>query len=78
MNIKQSWAKPKCKSCRFFVEFANNSHFGWCHRNAPNPIQRKQESDDIYFELWEPPKVRYQNWCAEHKKNEQKNKLGVR
>ena len=70
MDIKQANRQRKCKSCCFFVEFANNFRFGWCHRNAPNPIQRRKENEDLYVQLYEPPKVRYQNWCGEHKPKE--------
>ena len=68
MKIEDTKHIKKCSSCRFFVCYANDYRFGWCHRNAPLPHKRSEESADMFYKLLEAPIVRYQFWCGQYEK----------
>jgi hypothetical protein len=68
MKIKEQKNIKKCKSCRFFVEFANSDKGGWCHRNAPAPHARFTETcgQTEFEKYYYAPKVIAHFWCGQH------------
>lgn len=66
MKIEETTHLRKCRSCRYFVEFANDKYAGWCHKNAPLPLQRGTELKDEFRQIFDSPKVLSCFWCGQY------------
>jgi len=66
MKIKDTHYIRKCRSCRYFVEYANDKYVGWCHRNAPLPTFRGIKPKNEYERISEPPTVIACGWCGQY------------
>jgi len=70
MKLKDEKYKRKCRSCKYFVEYANTIYAGECHRNAPIAVWPRERLNDIDdggmpFKF---PEVLSCDWCGQYEK----------
>jgi len=69
MKVKDERHLRKCRSCRFFVQFANDEYVGRCHRNSPLPTVRGQiggRESNVEPDIYVAPIVLACFWCGQY------------